>query len=133
LVLQEEKERQLAKVKERVTQVRYERTLTMAPDASTSQGGKSFSKLLTEEEKRLNLDEQMTTAAQRMQDTFIRKAEEEATSPTTEKATLQVDSVTKPKSRSVTERLKERKHQRQAKRVSNTLQTTEEETHNNDN
>jgi hypothetical protein len=96
--LQEEKERQLAKVKERVTQVRYERTLTMAPDASTSQGGKSFSKLLTEEEKRLNLDEQMTTAAQRMQDTFIRKAEEEVLykRPTeTELQQHQIDKTTK--------------------------------------
>ena len=43
LVVQEEKERQLAKVKERVTQVRYERTLTMAADTPTSEGERSRS------------------------------------------------------------------------------------------
>lgn len=37
-LLQEEKERQLARVKERVTQVRHERTLTMASDTADGDG-----------------------------------------------------------------------------------------------
>ena len=67
--LQEERERQITMVRERIARVRYERTMTMRePKDEKAQG---FESLLTEEEKEgLNEEEKMKRIAAKMEERF---------------------------------------------------------------
>mgnify|MGYP000117374317 FL=1 len=67
--MQEERERQVARVRDRINRVRYERTMTVRePKDDKAQG---FDSLLTEEEKQgLSEEEKMNRIAAKMQEKF---------------------------------------------------------------
>ena len=78
LILQEERERQLTMVRDRISRVRHERTMTMKEPQSESRG---FEHILTEEEKEgLSPEEKMKLIAAKMEQKF--KVEERRTSTT---------------------------------------------------
>ncbi len=74
LPLQEERDRQIAMMKERVSRVRYERTITMKAKGALS--AKKFDDLVNEKEtSNMSEDDKMSLAAHRMQKKFQEEEE----------------------------------------------------------